>query len=1377
MKKHRFSLGIRPLMFVAMLFVTSALMAQTAFRKGALYNLFPATDGRLALQLDGSKTKFQKLDVAAEGQYWTVTDLSGSVRIINPFTNQALRADGDKVAVGENNGSDEAQLWKVETFQGKMRGAVLLIPANRPEVAMCRETNGTLSLIPVEQARTKNAAAFRIDEGAEYGFDADATYRIYPFGQEGLSIGNGDNGNNNARIIAEPIDTLNRGQYWAMTMIGLTERAVQGAFYPQNFDDGGGNPAVDYLLQWPATPGVWNNARFRFEPVDMAHTDELRVNGAQPSRAYRILSTSKHKAGKMFALREGRMMLVDYNADDQSGWFTFAEVEKPKIQSPKWEDETIFEENKERAVATYMPYESEAAMLADAEYYATPWTVPVNSRYQSLNGTWKFNLVSEPSQRPLTFFEEGFDDSQWDEIPVPSNWEMHGYDKPIYCNVEYPHSNTPPFIKARPYYNDNGKNYGINPVGSYTRTFTVPEEWDGRRTFIQFGGIYSAAFVWLNGQYVGYTQGANNVAEFDLTPYIYKGKENRLAVQVFRWSDGSYLECQDMFRMSGIFRDVYLYSVPKAGVRDHYIHAEYDGAVGNMNTTTNVELTIDNRDGLTGKKQIEVSLYDPAGNQVAKEVIYAELTADKKEVGVVARMELANPLMWDAENPHLYTVRVVQKDAEGKEEMAFSTKHGFRTIEIKNSLMYVNGERVLFKGVNRHDSHPLYGRAVTTESMLEDVLLMKRNNINTIRTAHYPNAARMYAMFDHYGLYCCDEADLEDHANQSISNMKSWIPAFVDRIERLVLRDRNHASVIMWSLGNEAGYGSNFADCYDAARRCDMAAQGLSRRPIHYEGTRGGRDFGGEDYSDFYSKMYPGMAWMKRNTNDLDKPMFLCEYAHAMGNAIGNLREYWDYMEASNACIGGCIWDWVDQAIYDPQEIKQGVYRLHTGYDYPGPHQGNFCSNGIIPATRHEGAKLKEVKAAHQFVKFDVKKVNEKKNRATVTIYNDYDFTSLSAFNLVYEVVKEGRVVATRTVKLPAVKPHDTWTGEIKLPKANLKKAKADSEETMLNLRLVRRNATVYSEAGHEEALAQFTLVERGQLTKVEAKGEPILATSSLHEVMVGNDKVQAAFDAETGRLTALAFEGRNIIADGQGFLYDNHRWIENDRQGFIYENERHNLNRTFENTKNGLEAEGEIKVVEEDGNTVIKTRRNGSLCDTEINYIIYPQGIVDVEATFVPKSDHLRRAGLVCMIDSSLHNVDYYAYGPWENYCDRKDGAIVGRYSTTVAEMPERYVKPQMTGGREGLRQLTLRDEQGFGITIETEGTVGFSALQYTDEDLMKAGHFWEMQARPYTVLHLDAWTRGVGNASCGHDVDTLPEYRVPNKKMTYTLRISKAK
>ena len=326
--------------------LSSAIMAQTTFRKGALYGLYPATDGKVSLELDGSTIKFKTIDESASGQYWTVTDLSGSVRIINPFTNQALRADGNKVGVGENNGSDEAQLWKVEIFQGKMRDAVLLIPANRPEVAMCREANGTLSLIPVAEARTKNAAAFRIDESPEYGFDADATYRIHPFGHPEMSLGNGDSGENNARIVAEKNDTTNRGQYWQMTMIGLTERAVAGAFYTQNFDDGGGNPAVDYLLQWTAVPGVWNNARFRFEPAWVGKDESVRTtNNGQPLIAYHILSTSKHKQGKMFALREGRMMLVDYDKEDQSGWFTFEEVRKPRFTQPKWEDETVLEEN------------------------------------------------------------------------------------------------------------------------------------------------------------------------------------------------------------------------------------------------------------------------------------------------------------------------------------------------------------------------------------------------------------------------------------------------------------------------------------------------------------------------------------------------------------------------------------------------------------------------------------------------------------------------------------------------------------------------------------------------------------------------------------------------------------------------------------------------------------------------------------------------------------------------------------------------------------------------------------------------------------------------------------------------------------------------
>ena len=721
------------------------------------------------------------------------------------------------------------------------------------------------------------------------------------------------------------------------------------------------------------------------------------------------------------------------------------------------------------------------------------------------------------------------------------------------------------------------------------------------------------------------------------------------------------------------------------------------------------------------------------------------------------KLYVHNVKLWNAEKPVLYTVRIAQFDENGNEEMAFSTKHGFREIEIKNSLVYINGERVFFKGVNRHDTHPVYGRAVTTESMLQDVILMKQNNINTIRTSHYPNAAKMYAMFDHYGLYCCDEADLEDHANQSISDRESWIPAFVDRINRMVLRDRNHASVVMWSLGNEAGNGNNFGPCYDEAKRLDA-------RPVHYEGTRSNGNYGGGRFSDFYSKMYPGQAWMDQNTNDLDKPMFICEYAHAMGNAIGNLKEYWQKIEASNACIGGCIWDWVDQAIYDPQEMKEGVYRIHTGYDYPGPHQGNFCSNGVIPPTREESAKLKEVKAAHQFVEITMPEINAEYGILTLEIKNKYNFTNLKEFDIVYDVVKNGKIVYTGRTQAPAANPNHSAKTWITAKKAtNIEKLLKNGDEVLITVRLAHREAQTFAPAGHEVAIAQFTLTERGALPVIAPKGAPLASSAALHEVSVGNDKVQVKFDAETAQLTALAFNGKNIIADGQGFVYDNHRWIENDRYG---------------NTDNGLEAKGEIEVVKENGNTVVKTVHRGSLCDTEINYTVYPQGIVDIEAKFVPKSGDLRRAGLVCGIDNSLSNIEYYAYGPWENTVDRKDGVVVGRYNAKAdGSMAAPYVKPQSSGSREGLRELTLTDANGCGVKIETEGNVSFSALPYTDADLMNANHYWDMQKRPYTVLHLDAWMRGIGNASCGHDVGTLPEYCVPNKEMSYKLRISPVK
>lgn len=1062
---------------------------------------------------------------------------------------------------------------------------------------------------------------------------------------------------------------------------------------------------------------------------------------------------------------EGKLQLVDKRKYENSTETLFA-IRISKMAMPEdigpdlsqraktyWEDETCFEENKEPGHATYLPYVSTNEMTADTEFYRTPWTTPKSSCFYSLNGKWAFHLVSEPSQRPQDFYKEDYDISDWDTIPVPSNWEMHGYDRPIYANVEYPHANIPPYIDARKGFNDGGKNYGINPVGSYVRVFHLPQGWEKQRTFIHFGGIYSAAFVYLNGQYVGYTQGANNVAEFDLTPYLRTG-ENRLAVQVFRWSDGSYLECQDMFRMSGIFRDVYLYNTPLTSIRDHYItsklEAQYNYKEGNMS----VALTLDNRDGLKGTKEVKLSLMDPDGNLVSEQTLRIPYVQDRKKIEIQASFPLKDLHLWTAETPNLYTLRISQRE-KGKEEMAFSTKYGFREIEIRGSLVYINGQRVFFKGVNRHDTHPVYGRAVPTESMLQDVLLMKQNNINTIRTSHYPNAAKMYAMFDYFGLYTMDEADLEDHANQSISNMPSWIPAFVDRIDRMVLRDRNHPSVIFWSLGNEAGGGSNFQACYDAAKRLD-------NRPVHYEGTRDGKEYGGNRFSDLYSKMYPGMKWMDTYVNAFDKPMFICEYAHAMGNAIGNLKEYWNSIENSTSTIGGAIWDWVDQAIYEPREMKKGIYRLHTGYDFPGPHQGNFCSNGIIPATRDESPKLKEVKAVYQYVHFDLLETDFDRNEVKIQLKNTYDFLPLDRFYLRWQVLKDGYILTTDSLLLGHVMPDDSLVINLKLPEITFNQAQKEGKEVMLNLNVCTSNASTWCQAGHVVAQQQYELLKRGTLPALSTKGNrknALKVEETPTMFVIKNAHIEATFDRQNGLMTTLVLNGQPVISQNKGFLYDNHRWIENDK---------------FTETSNGLEPTGTC-ILEKKGNAVIiKTTRNGNLCHSQIVYTILPNGIIDLDVELTPQTTELRRCGLVCGIDSSLNKIDYYAYGPWENYNDRKDGCSVGRFHTTVDQMEEKYVKPQSMGNREGLRKLLLRNDSGTGIKIETEGNVSFSALHYTDEDLMNCNHMWELKKRPYTVLHLDAAVRGVGNASCGKDVDTLPQYRIPQQKHSYKLRIS---
>ena len=562
----------------------------------------------------------------------------------------------------------------------------------------------------------------------------------------------------------------------------------------------------------------------------------------------------------------------------------------------KWvEDETKFEDRKEKAHATFVPYASTASMQQD-DCYKYPWLTPKRANYLLLNGKWKFRYTADWKQgKPEKddFWADNADVSSWKELQVPLNWEMAGYDVPVYNNVGYPFENKPPFITA---FNDN---FDKNPVGSYRRNFCLPDGWDqDKRVFLHFDGACSAIVVWVNGKYAGYSQGANTDAEFDVTHLVRKG-DNNVSVRVYRWCDGSYLEGQDMWHLGGIHRDVYLVATPKTFVADHYITSALkdDYASGNLN----VDLTLDNAAKERSEKTLEIELLDPQGKLVGKQETQVAMTANDAQKHIRLTLDnLTGLKAWSAEQPNLYTVIVRQK-VGGKEEMVFSTKYGFRDVAIKGHLVYVNGKRVFFKGVNTQDIHPLYGHAIDVETMLRDVVLMKQANVNTVRTSHYPRQAKMYAMFDYYGLYCMNEADVECHNNHSLSNNPTWRDAYVDRTERMVLRDRNHPSVVFWSLGNESGGGDNFQATYDKVKELLPGRDAW----VHYEGYKNGAK-----YSDFGSDMYPKVEVMKTHMDGLNnKPYFICEYAHAMGQAVGNLQEYWNLIETSTGIIGGCIWD------------------------------------------------------------------------------------------------------------------------------------------------------------------------------------------------------------------------------------------------------------------------------------------------------------------------------------------------------------------------------------------------------------------------------------------------------------------------------------
>ena len=1048
-------------------------------------------------------------------------------------------------------------------------------------------------------------------------------------------------------------------------------------------------------------------------------------------------------------------------------------------------------DHKEDAHATFIPYASVEQMKADAKHYAEPWQQPdeTKAEYINLNGTWKFKYVAGTSSGPGSsdFYAKDLNDNSWDTIRVPLSWEMANYGKPVYTNVGYP------FQDNAPNANVGWTQYGVtdhNATGFYRRTITIPETWKDKRVFVHFDGVYSAAVVWVNGKYVGYSQDSNTDAEFDITGFVTTG-DNQLSVRVYRWCDGSYLEGQDMWHLSGIHRDVYLVATPKVFVSDHYITApnlSEDATSG----TLKVALKVDNRDGVEAAKKFLIELLDHEDKTVGSAT--AEYSGTDTKTVDATISQLSGLHAWSAEDPYLYTVVVSQKDDNGAEEMAFSTKYGFKTVTISGTKMLVNGKRIFVKGVNTQDTHPEYGRAIDMETMLKDIKMMKQANVNTIRTSHYPRQPKMYAMMDAFGIYCVNEANVECHGNQGLASNSDWQTAITDREVRMVKRDRNHPSVLFWSLGNECGAASDFSSAKTEMKKYDNS------RPIFYC-----NEDNNVDYSDLHSNMYPTVYPIgdKEGTSSKSngyngKPYFICEYAHAMGQAIGNLKEYWDVIESSTGIIGGCIWDWVDQSIYDPEKLVKGQKKSEngfnywvSGYDYNSiavnwspvtGFQGNFLNNGIITPDRTWTGKLSEVKKVYQYVKFTQPTADSK----SVKIENKYAFMPISSdnFEIGYRVMKDGYLVENG--KLESFNTIDAGSSaNVKLP---IETSVSDDAEYLVNVELrvkkpTKENVadwTSWAEEGYSIADAQFSLSKQ-DTSNGTAKGTdgtmgfPVLPiyTSKGGSLSVSGNTVSGtdnngkeySISFSNGKMTSWTYDGKNLIAAGPDF--NSYRDVDNDRW----------ISSSFSNSSS-LSVTSALR--KSGNNATMSVEGSATGCSYTTDYTFYPDGTVDMKVTFSP-SQSLARIGLGMQFAAGFENVEFYARGPRSNYSDRKTGSYLGRFTTTVDDMVDEMIHPQTFGDHEDLRELILTNKTvGVQLGVKVGGRASFSLSHYDETQWCKGTntmwqtklHWYDLTRDSQVYAHFDYMQRGLGNNSCGGD-QTLSDYVCPSSdSCTYTLR-----
>ncbi len=1017
-------------------------------------------------------------------------------------------------------------------------------------------------------------------------------------------------------------------------------------------------------------------------------------------------------------------------------WFIGSSAVQAQTLDPVIENPDVIGINKLDARATFFPYNS--VQLAKEDH------VDKAENYLLLNGIWQFNYCEAPELRPTDFYKENYDTSKWATIKVPANWEVEGFGIPIYVNASYPFQKgelNPPDIPD-----------GNNPVGSYKRTFDVPNNWNGKDVFIHFGAVKSAFYIWINGEKVGYSQGSKLPAEFNVTNFVKPGK-NSIALEVYRWSDGSYLECQDFWRISGIERDVYMYARPKVQLADYFAKA---GLENNYKDGV-LDLAVDIKSIDTKKQSGSVSVEITKNNQTVYTSSSVYDLAPNSAKTLKFNKTISQVKSWSAEIPELYQLNIVIKDKKGNVLEAISKNIGFRTSEVKGSQYLVNGQPILFKGVNRHEHDPITGHVISREDMLKDVKIFKQFNINAVRTCHYPNDPYFYELCDEYGIYVIDEANIESHGmgyalDKTLANDPKWLKSHLARVERMVQRDKNHPSIVIWSLGNEAGNGYNFYESYLLAKKLDDTRPTQYERAVHEWNT------------DLFVPMYdtPEEAEAYAKDPKRTKPYVQCEYAHAMGNSMGGFKEYWDLFEKYDKLQGGFIWDYVDQGI---KTVKNGreIYAYGGDFGPKGtPSDNNFLNNGLVQPDRKPNPHIYEVAHIHQNIKF----YENDLSKGIIDLKNWYFFTDLSNYKLTWEVLANGEIVETGTVHNIVTAPQAKNVLTIPF-KTQLK----NNVEYFLNVSAVLKTAEPLLEAGHVAAYEQFQL-QKATVQFPEKATTVVNYKAQGHSINVYGTGFEIQFNNQTGVLTSFNYKNKDLILSGPEVNF----WrapVDNDYGA--------GTQKRYKDWKDAAKSEKVTTAVKQLSKTEVEITFTRDLFNGDAKlietYVVDGNGAVKVTNNLKAikgKHSDLYKFGNKMVLPEAYKNITFYGKGPFEAYTDRQHAAKVGLYKQTIEEQYFPYIRPQETGNKLEVRWVSLTKEDGSGIKFLSEKPFSVSALNFSEDDLSSGEertqhHAGEIDPRKEVFVNIDGFQQGLGSINSWGRLP-MEQYLLPYKDYSYS-------